>query len=96
MPKPLNKLPDDQPGRLAAVGLALYGTAWRRRLAAGLSISRSTLYHWIQGERTERDVDGDLIDLLDRERDLAAARGADITALRRKLIDHGRRDARAV
>lgn len=85
-------LPKDPPGRLEAVGIALYGSAWRSRLAAGLNISRNTLHEWLGGSWTKarRDIDGDLVDLLDRERDAAAERGVEITAIRRQLIG-GRR-----
>ena len=81
------KLPKDAPGRLEYVGRALYGDQWRKRLAAALPVSRDTLYWWLRGAvKPHRDIDGELIDLLDRERDAAAERGVQITALRRALI----------
>ena len=85
-------LPKDPPGRFEAVGAALYGSACRSRLAAGLKVSRNTVHEWLSGAWTKarRDIDGDLIDLLDRERDACAERGVEITAIRRQLVG-GRR-----
>lgn len=85
-------LPKDPPGRLEAVGIALYGSAWRSRLAAGVRISRNTLHEWLGGswKKARRDIDGDLVELLDRERDACAERGIEITAIRRQLVG-GRR-----
>jgi hypothetical protein len=82
-------LPSDTPGRIRTVGTHLFGSEWRKRMAAGLGISRSTLYLWLAGANTSRDIDGDLIALLDAERDGCAERGMQITALRRQLIEGG-------
>jgi hypothetical protein len=80
-------VPIDRAGRLQAVGVALYGSAWRKRLAAGLRISRSTLHGWMTGSwETPRDLDGDLIALLDAERDGCAERSIALTALRQQLM----------
>ncbi|WP_375312832.1 hypothetical protein WHZ77_06010 [Bradyrhizobium sp. A5] len=79
--------PKDLPGRLELVGTTLYGSQWRRRLAAGLRIGRATLHGWMTGAwEPVRDVDGELIALLDSERDAAAARGLQIASLRRMMI----------
>lgn len=80
--------PKDRPGRLTAVGIGLYGTAWRRRLATGLSISRSTLHAWLRGfwTKSKRDIDGDLLALIDAERDACAERGVSLTHLRNQLL----------
>lgn len=82
-------LPTDQPGRITVVGITLYGAFWRRRLADGLGISRDTLHRWLQigGANTDRDIDGELVDLLDAERDACAERSIEITALRRRLVN---------
>ena len=81
------KFPKDTAGRLEFIGKALYGDHWRKRLAAALGICRDTLYQWLHDRaKTVRDVDGELIDLLDRERDAAAERGVQITALRRAML----------
>jgi transcriptional regulator with XRE-family HTH domain len=79
-------LPAEIPGRLAIVGVTLYGKSWRRRLAEGLNISRSTLWQWLSGAGKRRDVDGDLIDLLDSERDAASERALQIAELRRRFM----------
>jgi len=86
----IEPLPADLRGRLALVGTELYGKSWRRRrLADGLSISRSTLFEWLRGAgKNGRDVDGEL---LDAERDAASERSLQIAALRRRFISIGRR-----
>jgi hypothetical protein len=83
-----NKLPPDVPGRLRLAGKYLYGTGWRRRMAMGLQISRSTLFEWLRGNiKTDREI----VELLDRERDAASERGVELTALRRRFMALGRR-----
>ncbi|MGY3356421.1 hypothetical protein ACVWZK_003084 [Bradyrhizobium sp. GM0.4] len=85
------RIPTDPPGRLAFVGQALYGDRWRKRLADALRISRSTLRCWLLGIReAECDIDCELLNLLDRERDLSAERVGEITALRRRILEGGR------
>jgi hypothetical protein len=80
-------LPADLPGRIDLVGAALYGKSWRRRLAQGLHISRSTLWQLLCGAgKRRRDVDGELIELLDCERDAASERSLQIAALRRRFM----------
>lgn len=89
MPKSTTKpapLPADLPGRIELVGATLYGKSWRRRLAHGLHISRSTLRQWLSGASKRRDVDGDLAELLDVERDAASERSLQIAALRRRFM----------
>jgi hypothetical protein len=85
------KLPPDVPGRLRYAGKYLYGTGWRTRLAIGLRISRSTLFQWLGGNiKTDRDIDREIVELLDRERDAASERGVELTELRRKFLALGR------
>ena len=79
-------LPAEIPDRLALVGAVLYGKSWRRRLAEGLHVSRSTLWEWLSGGGKRRDIDADLIDLLDGERDAASERALLIAALRRRFM----------
>lgn len=81
-------IPTDIPGRLGYAGHGLYGRYYRAKLAAGLKISRTTLHQWeTDGKRDpHRDIDGEIADLIDRERDAAAERGADLTALRNKFL----------
>lgn len=79
------------PGRLALVGKTLYGKSWRPRLAEGLSISRSTLFEWGRGGgKNGRDVDSELIELLDSELDATSERAMLIAALRRRFMSIGR------
>lgn len=91
MTKMIHTIPNDLPGRLRVAGQALYGSTWRARLAAGLGVSRSTLFEWMQGANKRRDIDAELIDLLDCERDAANERGLEIAELRRRFIERARR-----
>ena len=89
MRKPIQKpkpLPAEIHSRLALVGTTLYGQSWRRRLAAGLGVSRSTLWQWLSGGGKRRDIDADLIDLLDGELDAASERALLIAGLRRRFM----------
>jgi hypothetical protein len=79
-------LPADLPGRIELVGATLYGKSWRRRLAHGLHISRSTLWQLLRGAGKRSDVDGELAELLDVERDAASERSLAIAALRRRFM----------
>lgn len=47
--------------------LALYGEAWKTRLAAGLGISSSQFFEWRRGtpKTARRDIDGELIETSD-------------------------------
>lgn len=81
-------------GRLQTTGVGLYGVNWRRRLAEGLGISRGTLFNMMCGPGSARslkrgpqaDIDGALIELVERERDACAERSMSLTQLRNKLI----------
>lgn len=82
--------------RLEMVGKGVYGESFRRRLAKGLGISRGTLWSVLSGrKRTALDVDGALLDLIDRERDATAERGVALTKLKKALLAaiKGDRDA---
>jgi hypothetical protein len=89
-PQKPEPLPTDLPGRITLVGTALYGKSWRRRLAEGLNISRSTLWQWLSGAGKRRDIDGALIELLDCERDAANERSLQIAGLRRRFLSIGK------
>lgn len=85
--------PDSLPitirGRLTLVGRTLYGNSFRAKLAEGLGIGRSTLWQWMTDggkRRAHRDVDAELIDLIDSERDATDQRGLQIDALRRLFV----------
>jgi hypothetical protein len=78
-----SETPKTLPERIEYVGTALYGTRWTKRLAAGLRISRSQLYEYRVGRgNRDRNIDGELIDLIERERAASAARGMALTQLR--------------
>jgi hypothetical protein len=82
----IEPLPLKQDARIGLVGETLYGRDYRRRMADGLGISRSTLWEWIGGAGKNRDIDGKLIDLLDAEADATTQRGLTISALRRRFL----------
>lgn len=79
-------IPNDLPGRLRVAGTTLYGSSWRSRLAAGLGVSRSTLFEWCRGGKAVVDIDAAIIDLIDRERDEASLRGIQLTALKNRFV----------
>lgn len=74
--------------RIECVGEGLYGDEWKTRLAAGLGISRSQLFEWRRGanKTTRRDIDAELIALIDRERDASNERGLNLSRLRAKML----------
>jgi hypothetical protein len=79
--------PRDLPGQIEFVGACLYGAWWRRRLALALGISRTTLHAWMKGlSKSDRDVAGELLFLVDKERGAAGVRSAQLTVLRNDLI----------
>ncbi|MCG2645712.1 MULTISPECIES: hypothetical protein [Bradyrhizobium] len=56
-------------------------------MAAGLNIHRATLHGWMTGAwETQRDLDGELIALIDRERDACAERAIALTGIRHQLL----------
>jgi len=83
-------------GRLRFAGVEMYGPdGWTTRLARGLGISRSTLFEWRQGRHKHgRDIDGEIVDLIDRERDAVAARGMQLTRLRNMIIKAAAKDSK--
>jgi hypothetical protein len=83
----VKEVPNTLAERIDGVATALFDASGRMtRLAAGLGISRSRLFDYRKGARTERDIDGMLIDLIDRERDAAAARVSMLTSLRNQML----------
>lgn len=78
----MKESPKNLAERIGLVASPLFGASGRvSKLAAGLGISRSRLFDYRRGARTARDIDGVLIDLI--ERDAAAAR---VTALRNQML----------
>jgi hypothetical protein len=70
------------PLRIKYVGPVIYGpVGWIYRLAAGLGISKSTLYEYMNGKRC-RDLDAELLALIDRERRATVARRVALRDLR--------------
>lgn len=88
-------LPPSVPDRLRFIGVRLYGpTCWRGKLAAGLGVARSTLNLWLRGAyKSTRDIDAEIVDLLDRECDASAARSIELAQLRRCIIKAAAREA---
>ena len=87
-----SRLPETLPGRIEFVGERLYGRDWRGAVARGLSVHRATLWRWLAGKRTSRDIDTDLVAMVDAERDVAAARSDEIGRLQRTLFAFAKRD----
>lgn len=77
-----------QPQRIEYVGKTVFGDyGWTRRLAKALCISRSQLFEFRNGRgNRDRDIDGELIDMIERERHATALRGAMLTRLRNQII----------
>lgn len=82
----LPPLPDDQRSRISVVGTTLWGRDYRRRLAETLGISRTTLWKWMSGGGKRRDIDADLLELLESERDAASERELAIADLRKRFL----------
>lgn len=80
-----DRLPTTVHGRLTLVGTAIYGKAFRAKLAAALGISRSTLFEWMRGGGKRRDIDGELIDLIECERDAADQRSIELATLGKRF-----------
>lgn len=78
------------PERIEHVGVALYGQArrpgWTTRMAKGLGMSRSQLFEYRRpngGKRDKaRDLDAELVALIERECALSQGRSAALTVLR--------------
>lgn len=87
MAKAPHSLPHSIPARLTLVGRLLYGKTFKAKLADGLGISRNTLWEWMNGggKLARRNINADLIELLDSERDGAAERSIQIAALTKQL-----------
>lgn len=87
MPKPKE---NTLPLRIEFVGTSLFGPGrgWTVTLARGLNMSRSQLFEYRRAGciKSGRDIDGEMLALIDRERDAAAQRGVDLTKLRNRLL----------
>jgi hypothetical protein len=79
-------MPETLPGRLSFVGQELYGRDYHGSLADGLGVHRATLWRWLSGKRPQHDVDGDILELLDREHAQSYERAGDIAALKKALM----------
>lgn len=87
-----NRLPETLPGRIEFIGKRLYGRDWRGAVAHALGVHRATLWRWLAGKRTSRDIDAALAAMVDAERDVAAARSDEIRRLQRTLLAFVKRD----
>ena len=89
----MKRAPKTLPELIAWTGEGLYGPAYKRKLAAGLGISRSTLRLWMLGfVSNTRDMESELLLLIDRERVATSGRGVDLTALRNALIASSKKE----
>jgi len=79
----IEALPEGLPECLELVGTRLFGREWHAQVAAGLGVHRATLWRWMAGKRPQHDVDHDIVELLERERERQDDRARDITALRK-------------
>lgn len=80
-------IPRDLPARLQFYGRKIFGKCWKGPMAQGLGVDRSTLRLWLRGEyKSGRDIDGELIELIDRERDANAERSIELGELRKSVI----------
>jgi hypothetical protein len=77
-------LPATIQGRLVLVGKVPYSKEFKTRLA-GLGISRNILFELLRGRGKRRDIDGEFIELLESERQIAAARASEIDALSKRF-----------
>jgi hypothetical protein len=72
--------------RIEFAGVELWGPfGWTTQMARGLNMSRSQLFNYRRGickANKERDVDGDLVALIERERDAATGRKASLDSLK--------------
>ena len=73
------------PQRIELVGKSVFPHGWTRRLSEGLGISRSMLWEYRNGRRTDRDIYGRMLDLIYREHAAAAARSMMLTKLRHRM-----------
>lgn len=77
--------PRTLPERIEYVGTALYGhVGWGYRLAAGLGIAKSTLWEYQRGKRG-RDLDVEMLALIEGERLATVTRRAALRDLRDDL-----------
>lgn len=75
--------------RIGLVSTGLFGAGRGRttKLALGLRMSRSQLYEYLAGRgKRDRDIDGEMLDLINRERDANVERGVSLTKLRNRLL----------
>lgn len=87
---PLPLLPIRQSDRIDLVGTTVWGREYRDPMARALGIGKTLLWRLRKGE-SRRNIDSELIDLLDAQSDAAAERGLEIAALRKRFIAERRR-----
>ncbi|MCS3727294.1 hypothetical protein [Bradyrhizobium betae] len=73
---------------LPFVGKKLYSRYWTTLLARGLGMSRSQLFEHRRGspKTTKRDIPGDLVALIESERDQCAVRSMELAQLRNRVV----------
>jgi hypothetical protein len=73
--------------RLEFGGKRMYvGRGWKVRLATGLGVSRTMLWHYLSGAQPDRDIAGELVDLIERERVASTERGVSLGKLRNQML----------
>ena len=77
-------LPSTLAENLEIVGETCWGSAWKVNLARGIAIGRTTLFRYMPGDgaqRTQEEIDQDLLEFLAAERQVNADRAHAIGAL---------------
>jgi hypothetical protein len=82
-------------GRLAQVGMTIYGEHWRGALALALGVTPQTMSRWLAGSVSNKDVDSLLIDVLTKARAKSAEQEREMKALEHQLVRYVVRQAEA-
>jgi hypothetical protein len=92
----MTTLPETQVDRIVLVGKTLFGDDFHRQTAEGLGIHRATLWRWLTGNDNRiKNVDAELLSLLELERERSSARSARIAALQKLFLVRIREAANA-
>jgi hypothetical protein len=89
----IDALPEALPECLELVGTRLFGRDWHAQVAEGMGVHRATLWRWMAGKRPQHDVDRDIIEMLEHERERQDDRARDITALRKLFVKRASKDS---
>jgi hypothetical protein len=78
-------LPIEQTDRIDLVGVTVWGRDYRGPMAEALGIGKTLFWQLRKGE-SRRNVDAELIQLLDAQCDAAAVKSLEIAALRSRFL----------